>query len=45
MNSHINSHDRAILRRATTDDFDALYTLWMQDHIIPFMTFERLPIR
>lgn len=30
----------AKLRRATSDDFDALYEIWMQDHINPFMSFE-----
>lgn len=25
------------------EDFDDIYAIWMQDHVIPFMTFERLP--
>ncbi|OGT36429.1 MAG: hypothetical protein A3F11_06390 [Gammaproteobacteria bacterium RIFCSPHIGHO2_12_FULL_37_14] len=33
----------AKLRRATPDDFDALYEIWMQDHINPFMSFEQMP--
>lgn len=31
----------ATLRRASNEDFDAIYHIWMQDHVIPFMTFER----
>ena len=38
-----NLQDQAVLRRATMDDFDDIYAIWMQDHIIQFMTFERLP--
>jgi GNAT superfamily N-acetyltransferase len=30
----------ATIRRASRDDFEALYGLWMQDHINPFMSFE-----
>lgn len=33
----------AILRRAKNEDFDDIYNIWMQDHVIPFMTFERQP--
>jgi len=31
------------MRRATQDDFDSLYEIWMQDHINPFMSFEQMP--
>jgi len=30
----------AKLRRATLDDFDVLYQIWMADHVNPFMSFE-----
>lgn len=43
MNSQANPQSQAILRRATMEDFDEIYAIWMQEHIIPFMTFERLP--
>ncbi len=29
-------------RPATHDDFDPLYDIWMQDHILPFMSFEKM---
>lgn len=30
------------LRAATLDDFDSVYTIWMQDHVLPYMTFESM---
>ncbi len=29
-----------IFRKATLSDFDAIFTIWMQEHVNPFMTFE-----
>lgn len=29
-------------RPARVEDFDALYEIWMQDHILPFMSFEKM---
>lgn len=43
MQSQAQSQDTSIFRRATTDDFQAIYAIWMQDHVIPFMTFEQMP--
>lgn len=40
---NINPSDQVILRRATNDDFDDIYTIWMQDHVLPHMNFEYLP--
>lgn len=36
------SPENVNFRRATVDDFDALYEIWMQDHILPFMSFEKM---
>jgi hypothetical protein len=33
---------RFTCRPATHDDFDNLYDIWMQDHILPFMSFEKM---
>lgn len=30
------------LRAATLDDFHSVYTIWMQDHVLPYMTFEAM---
>lgn len=31
----------AVIRRATPNDFDAIFTIWMQDDVNPFMSFEQ----
>jgi len=43
MDKQAQVNDQAIIRRAIMADFDSLYTIFMQDHVIPFLTFERIP--